>query len=367
MTESLSEEKLEETGAQLKSLPTAERFKQKAETALWEVFSGQADSGEEIMYENLSERSKQLIGTISSDEDEEDTGTPWWLNEFKWTATSVGEEDLVLNSKSHLSRFEEFVPEKTVVQRPELLHERLAASNDIYSALADFETIREELDKHLDLGNPAENGLNLPETIFTIQDGGIRTTAKFQEWFNALVNLCPPLNEQLTTLLLVNTKADEDISREMLPSKVIAPIEELGMFNGRVYNENYAEPLENLISYQWRAFDLRIPYVGESYDYLTPLEAALFENWANNNADFIRNNKQWFYIDGANTAKNIDSETQYARVAFRSPLTRKRGRSVFTTLSLRKNGRYSTANTEQGKRQEIDHILESYAGIATDG
>lgn len=369
MKESLSEKKLETLGSQLKSLPTAEEFKQKAETDFWKMFAGQSHSDEEeVDYENLSDSSKKLIGTISSDSEE--VKIPWWFEEFKWAATSIGEKEIALNAEDRLARFQEFVPRETIIKRPELLHERMGTSNDIYGALENSKAIHEELAESLDFDfeEREDTSLSLPDNMFTTQNGGIRTTSDFREWFDSLVNLCPPFNEQLTVLLMLNTKVEEDISEEILPPDLIALIRAVGMTNNsRIYNENYFKPLESLITYQWQVFDLHIPYINETYDYLSPLEAALFESWAENNPQFVNENKSIFYIDEANRPSPIDNEARYAQIAFRSPLTRKKGRSVFITLSLRSNGRYSTSSGEQGKRREIDKILESYAGIETDG
>jgi len=359
--ESLSEEKLKTLGSQLKSLPTSEEFKQRAENNLWDVFTGQPNAGDEINYEELSESSKGLIGTVSSGDDKEEV--PWWLKGFGWTATSIGEEEISL---TNLSKFQNFVPEQTIIRKPELLHQPFGISNDLYGALEDFKSILKELEKHLDLDHSG-NDLSPPENTFTTQDGGVQTTNEFREWFNSLVNLCPPFDERLTALLMLNSKVKEDLAEEILPEEVMASIENIGLINSEeIYNEKYFKTLKNLLACDWSVFDLQAPYVNKEYDSLTSLESALFESWAENNSQFIRQNKSWFYINGSREPNTIDNETKYAQMAVRSPLTRKGGRAVFVSLSLRGNELYSTANQEQRKREEIDEILESFAGVATD-
>ena len=102
MKESLSGEQLEGLCSRLKSLPTAEEFKQRAETDLWRIIADRSKSDEAIDYESLTESNKQLIGTIPTDDGA--TRLPWWLEEFKWTATSIGEEEIALLNSDLISR-----------------------------------------------------------------------------------------------------------------------------------------------------------------------------------------------------------------------------------------------------------------------
>lgn len=347
MKDSLSESKLEELGSQLGSLPTAERFKQRAETDLWELFTGQSNPDDELDYEAVPERSKRLIGTVSSDDEE--TKVPWWLEEFKWQATSTGEEEISL---TNISKFQNFVPEQTIIRKPELLNQRHGVSNDAYRALQEFDSILEELQKHIDFDDAGDD-LSLPKDIFTMQEGWVQTTNGFRDWFNSLVNLCPSLNEQLTSLLMLNSKVKEDLAREILPGEVMESIEQIGLVNdGEIYNNEYFEPLKNILTYDWSVFDLQIPYVNDEYDHLAPLEAALFESWVENNRELAEEYKSYL------TNQSIVSRTEYGRVALQAPITWKRGKSTFVTLSLIKDKSLSAESGRKGR--ELKEILEKH-------
>ena len=360
MKESLSGEQLEGLCSRLKSLPTAEEFKQRAETDLWRIIADRSKSDEAIDYESLTESNKQLIGTISTDDGA--TRLPWWLEEFKWTATSIGEEEITLD-KSNFSKFQNFVPEQTVIKRPRLRrhHSRKSESNDVYNALRNFKEIQEKLEKHLDV-EEAAGGLDLPKNIFAARDRGIQTTSEFQDWFNSLVNLCPPFNEQLTAILMLNTKVKMDLAREILPEEVLASIENIGLVtNGEIYNKTYFESIasasyrrkqssKRLLRYDWKVFDLQIPYVNDDYDHLSPLEAALFESWVEHNTEVAKKYNEYLM----NTS--IPSQTEYARVALQAPIMKERGRSKFVTLEQIKDK--SLSSNSKSKGSELREILE---------
>lgn len=359
--ESLSKQNLEEFGSQLKSLPTEEEFKEKTEIGLWETFVGEANSDDEVIeYEQLSENSKKLIGTISLNDE---TRVPWWLSTFEWTAKSTGRDKITVD-KENLSKFQTFVPEQTTIWRPEL-----ANSNDIYKTLKNFKTVREEIEEHLDF-EEAEDGLALPDNIFAKEDRKIRTSSEFQRWFDSLITLCPPFNHQLTALLMMNTRVKDNLAKEVLPDEVMQLVEDIGLINnGEIYNSDYFEPVasapysphrihtETLLKYDWDVFDLQVPYVDEEYDYLAPLEAALFESWVENNREVAKDYKKYLM----NT--RLSSGTEYPLVSFKTPITKERGKSKFVTLEQIKDKSLSASSAR--KKRDLKEILEKY-GIGDD-
>jgi hypothetical protein len=364
---SLSEEKLNEFCAQLTSLPTPKEFKQQAEADLWRIVTGgsELESNDSVTYEDLPESSKQLIGTIESDGNR----VPWWLNDFDWMATSPGAEEITLSESQDLSIFEKFAPEQAVIKKPRLRnHNRSRKSNDIYDALNNFEEIQKELKEHLNVGEEKDE-LYLPDEIFIQQDKGIRTTTEFQDWFNSVITLCPPFNEQLTALLMLNSKAKFDLARENLPEEIVASIKNLGLVtNGEIHNSAFfqqiaskpyfgSESSQQLLRYDWKVFDLEVPYIYDEYDHLTPLEAALFESWVEDNKEFAEKHTDYLM----NTT--ISSQTEYTRVGQQAPVTKERGKSKFVTLTQTKDKSLSAHSAR--KVREMRDILRKH-GIEDD-
>lgn len=367
MSESLSEEELQEFCVRLKSLPTAEEFKQKVEANLWKIVAGGLESNDSIKYESLPESSKQLIGTVHPERNK----VPWWLSDFNWNATSAGAEEITLSGSQSLSVFEIFASEQTIIKKPSLNYHDSSARgyrNDIFGGLENFEEIRKELEEHLDVRGETDE-LALPDEIFIEQDQGIQTTTEFQDWFNSLIGLCPPFNEQLTALLMLNSKVKMDLAKEILPEEIVESIENLGLVNnrGEMYNSTYFEAMasapygsrsnERLLRYDWKVFDLEVSYINDEYKYLSPLEAALFESWVEDNKEVADR------YTGYLMNQSITSESEYTRVALRAPVTRERERSKFVTLTQNKDR--SLSSVSGSKTEEMRQILKKH-GIEDD-
>lgn len=368
MKDALAKEKLQALASELKQLPDPEAFKQQVESDLWAcVVPDDKQNATEVAYEELTPAAQGVIGYIKTDDG--DGEVPWWLIAFKWEATTIGEDALTLNSVDNLEQFEDFIVGETTIKKPELLHQRIGVRNDVYGALANFKQISDELAEHMEIRGHQNVDLELPDRIFDISDGQFQTTEAFQTWMTSLVQYCPPFNEQVTALLLVLSQADADLAREVLSDQVAADLKAIGVLGeSRVYNDAYFDALgssgNSLLTDQWQVFDVELPYVNETYDYLAPLEAAFYETWIEENTEFIKQNAEWFILTGG-SAQAIESQPAFGQVALRSPIIQKQGRATYCTLSLRSNGRFSTANDQQGRRREINQILKQH-GITDD-
>lgn len=370
IADALATDQLQTVASQLGNLPDPDRFKARVESDLWAcVVPADKQEATEIAYDELTPDGQGVIGYIELDDG--DNSVPWWLTAFKWNATTIGEDSLTLDSVDSLEQFEDFIVGETTIKKPELLHKRAGVSNDLCGVLANFGQFYTELTEHIDVPEEtdAESELALPDQIFKISDGQVQTTEPFQTWVQSVVQLCPPFNESLTALLLVLSEADADVAREVLSDQVVANLEAVGILDdATVFNETYFDALgssaNSLLTYEWTVFDIQLPYVNDTYDYLAPLEAAFYETWIEENPAFIEQHKDWFILTGG-SAKTIESSPAFGQVAVQSPIVQKRGRATYCTLSLRKSGRFSTASDQQGKQGELNQLLAQH-GITED-
>lgn len=371
LEDALDMDQLRTVASQLKHLPDPDQFKTAVESDLWAHFvPTNKQETTEIAYEEMTSKGQGVIGYIQSEDGE--TAIPWWLTEFKWDATTIGEDSLTLDSVDNLNHFENFIIDETTIEKPELLHQRRGVSNDLCGALENFDQIYSELTNYIDVSKKTkpEVRLTLPDQIFKVAEGQVQTTEEFQTWVQSVVQLCPPFNKSLTALLMVLSKVDVDVARGVLSDHVTTNLEAIGAFGETlVYNVNYFDPLassgNSLLTYNWSMFDIQLPYVNNGYDYLAPLEAAFYENWVEENTTFIEQHKDWFILSGR-SPKKVENNPFFGQVGLRSPIVQKGGLATYCTLSLRKNGRFSTSSTEEGKRRELNQLLEKYGVTEND-
>jgi len=356
LTEALDINRLRETGAKIAGLPAPEEFKNKVEDDLWQTFTGRKNPGNSVNYESLSEESKSVIGYVEGKEGKQ--FIPWWLVSFEWKASSRGEEITLEKGddfNDELSKLENFDPKATEIHKQSLRNP--FNRQTILDVLEGFNDLFEALDERIAIENSSTD-LALPSNIFEIEEGSISTTSSFESWFNSLIRVCPPVNTELTALLMVNTGVQREAVEDVVPAELLKRIDELEISNGRIFESDYQQPLEEILGLR-QVFDLVVPGT-EKFDELGGLEGLFYETWAENYSGDQEIN-QWISRADDRDPDSLDEgqEPIFGSTAFSAPLRLKRGKPIFATLGLYsptsdKSGYYS-----RGKRKEVAAVMEA--------
>ncbi len=191
LTETLTEDRIREVGEKIAGLPDGDEFERRVEDDIWQKFIGDdhGDLPESVEWDDLPDESKSVIGYA----DEENAEVPWWLESFGWEASSNAET--IDNIGDSLSVFGN--TNLTEIHQPRL-------DENITSVLNSFDRLHEAIDERVGI-NGENSDYSLGEDIFRMSDGKVETTDSFEEWFKNLLGLCPPHNEELTSLLMVNS------------------------------------------------------------------------------------------------------------------------------------------------------------------
>lgn len=354
LTEALDVDQVKNLGAKLAGLPNPETFRNTVEDDLWHTFTGAADPGDSIKYKDLPERSKAVIGYAEGSE------IPWWLRSFAWSATSHGEEITLAmtDSEDTLSQFEEFDPQDTTIHKPELQTGTNAPEEEIMSALEAFQDLYEAFPDQV----TTETGVAetaLPEQVFEIEEGVVRTTNACKTWFNNLLHLSPPINDVLTAVLMTDVGVEQEAFQNIVSQDVLDRLNDVGLAGNRVSNSDYRTALRDILALSG-VFDLLVPQASE-FDDLGGLEGMFYDVWAQNFAGDQDDAGEWLAKASMYRPEELETGMQgaFAESAFELPVRLKRGKIVYTTL------RYSPSESryyrsDQGKRKEIDSLMESY-------
>jgi hypothetical protein len=365
LMDTLDVSRFKNLGATIAGLPDSEEFHRRVEDDLWQAFTGREDiESEEIAYEELSAISKSIIGYA---EQEGTDVVPWWLQSFSWTARARG-ETLTLgqdgNLDDSLTKFENFDPQATKIEKPRLRTGRGETENEITTALDAFQDLFDALDERIGIENESSE-FAFPSRIFEINEQVVRTTSEFEEWFNNLLQCCPPINDDLMTLLMANTGVNREAVDGVIPDEVLDRLTELGFTGSRLHERSYYRPLNKILALDG-VFDLVIPRADE-FDDLGGLEAQVYLTWAQSYQGDPAEASNW--IDRAQVwdpnSLEEGEEAAFGSIAFQMPLWLKYNKPCYVSLSVNspnsKNQGYSRAGG-QDKRREVNKIMQE-AGI----
>ena len=279
--EALSIDKLKSVHAAIDTLPNEQRYKTHIEEKLRSVLLGEESDHKGTKYVAFSElpdKTQNLIGYTRTE-----TGTenlPWWLREFEWSFELDTTEHITVEQ---LPRLEESNPSETQVNLPTL------ESSDLMMALEAFDDVSEYFEGRLDIENtePYINleRLELPENPFVLDRVGegtemfdtLRVTEEFEEFFEAVLKLCPPINPTLQALNVVVTGLDPEYN-QLLPVGVEQTLKQAGLDTGR--DQDLFDNITKL--YQISSeFDIEIE-VEDQKDGLNALEQLRYQSWKDN-------------------------------------------------------------------------------------
>lgn len=353
LRETLDVNQFQNVGSKIAGLPTPDGFREQVEDDLWETFTGSNTlESDRMEYCDLPEESKSVIGYV--EEEDGDQFTPWWLRSFEWTASSRGEE-LVLEKEwnsNELSKFENFDPDATIIHKPKLRDETILA------VLEAFGELHDALDERIGIEHESSE-LKLPSNIFEIGDKSVRTTGEFESWFNSLLRSCPPIDDELTSLLMINTGVRREAVNDMIPAEILDRIDKLGFSDGEIFERDYHNPLMRVMEIQG-VFDLTVPE-SEKSDDLGGLEALLYRKWTENFDGDREEGNEWIERASDWNPDELEEgkEPMFGRIAFSIPLRLKQGRPVYTTCSVYSQHGPQFGYENRGNKRAVDDIMES--------
>lgn len=339
----LTEERLESLVIKLNRLPTGSEFERKAVEGMKQAI------GANRLYKGVKDEHGDLVGYV------EEERLPWWLDSFNWTVDSDPTKPLELG-ESNLDDFDLY-PDSTQIEEIEL-----SGAESFIEGLESFAALSEEIASSLDGDITASSSdidfdpgeYELPDKMFMIpEEGRISTSDEFEEWFERVINLCPPASPEMTALLRVNTNIPRRHAEEALSQNQIGELERLGILQSqpsdeeeRVHKGEYSKPIAQLLEME-APFDLDIEISNEKED-LTDLQYAYYRAWAKD-ANRVPGEQEWL-----NKAKNKDSTSEgemyrFSEHAFRIP--------------VKINSKYSNDlvfEDENSSRRKIAEVLEEY-------
>jgi len=343
LTGTLTEENLRTVGEKIAGLPTGDEFKRAVEDDLWREFTGMEEPPESIAWDELPEDSKSIVGYV----DEEEETVPWWLGSFEWVASSRGE--IIEGLSDNLSNLENFDPMATEVQKPELGNKRLVTVLDKFHELGDTinDNIRIDTEvEHL-----------LPSNIFEIPDGRVRTTDEFTEWFDGVIQLCPPFNEVLTSLLMVNSNVRVESIEGLVSEELLEKLDSIGVIDGgRIYQEKYHGAINRILRSVTGVFDVYLP--------ARDLELLFYQRWAENYRE--EGISEWISRASYSGTLEKGEEQRFGKISLYVPIrltlyhirdynSEYRPRVIYTTCGMNTGGGYPSRN----KSGKITRIMGS--------
>lgn len=355
LRDTLAVDQFRELGASIAVLPDGETFRDRVETDLWETFIGVRDpDGDTVAYREVPDESKSIIGY---GEDGEEQVMPWWFQSFAWTVHARGEE-LSLTTLEALSQFENFDPQATTIQKPVLQDGISELEQEITDVLDAFDELSNAIDDRISL-HDGGGELSLPNDIFEIEDQMLRTTEAFATWVDDLLAVCPPVNDALTGLLMVNTGVQREAVVDVVPDEVLDQLDALGFSDETIFEQAYFDPLTDIVALN-SVFDRVVPGSADLNE-LGGLEALLYESWAQNNHERNDAGSEWIKrVASAWEPETLEpgEEPLFAEVAFQTPLRIHRDRVVYVTLGV--TTKFEYYSSDKTKRKEIDDIMRSH-------
>lgn len=212
--------------------------------------------------------------------------------------------------------------------------------------------IKDEIGRNLGTNLELSGSNNIPDTFFERDDTGVRTTDKFKNWFDSILNLCPPVQPQLTSLLLLYSKVKADLAKEFLGDEITQNLGEIGMIDN--FNNISNIQLINKISWLTEiegVFDLRIKPPEELQDINLPaLQILFFKAFSTSMKEVDSKTQQkvksWFEkaLSKGGMSLGEEDEREFGSIAHFSPLYLE-GRNRPTVLFT--GGRYAESNKER--------------------
>ena len=358
VSEILEPERFRAVGAKIAGLPDASEFCSTVEDDLWRAVIGESESDlEAIAYGELPEKSKSVIGYVDGEAGDE---IPWWLQSFAWEVTSrgekltLGEED---NYSDNLEKFENFDPQATTLHKPELQNGYSDPERQITELLEKLDDLHEALDDRIGIDDQT-SALALPSRIFEIKEGIVRTTSEFESWFNDVLQCCPPINAELTTLLMVETGLERESLEGVISETTLEQLTHFGFLEDGSSKGDYYRPLKKILALDG-VFDLRVPHADE-FDELGGLETLLYSTWAENYEGDSEKAGEWIERAHEWYPDRLDEgETPlFGSIAFETPLRLQYGMPGYVSLHI--NSPYSDNNgySRGGDRKKLREINE---------
>lgn len=352
LTTALDIEQFHDLSSKIAGLPDADSFQERVENDLWQTITGDPEYNDDsIEYNALPDSSKAVIGYTADDE------IPWWFHSFSWSATSHGEKITFekTNTEDSLAQFEEFDPQNTTLHKPTLQAGADDVEENIVSVLKAFEDLYEELPDKIKTGAEISE-TRLPNRIFDLNEGEIRTTGEFKkEWFQTLIQLSPPLNDSLTALLVSDVGVEREGVKDIISDSLINCLDEIGLGECKISNRYYRKHLRKVLALNG-VFDLELPQA-KQYDELGGLETMFYE-MCEQKIDLDEEAVEWINKASKNYPEDLESGRQgtFVESVFELPVRLEKGQVCYTTLRVTSNeSRYY--KSDQRKRKEINEIM----------
>jgi hypothetical protein len=311
----LADDQLEELVVKLNRLPTGKEFERRAEEAMADAIDI------DRIYKEIVDDYGDLVGYV----DDQEKNLPWWLLSFAWTVEADPVDPIEID-KNNLDEFENYPLDSTRIEKIELKE-----TQSLRDGLDAFATLEEKLSSELDYDvtkiapdvgfNPRD--YDLPDRLFMIPESGrISTSDEFKEWFEKMLNLCPPASPELTALFRVNANIPRQHAVKVLSPEQIQRLVDLSVLESssegdeKTYSEEYDNSLSQLLKIE-PPFDIDIE-VSNDKNRLTDLQYAYYRAWADD-TDRLSQEQKWLRA-AKNKEPISDSEIyKYAEYAFRTP------------------------------------------------
>lgn len=254
----------------LEQLPSTSVFANAVESDLWKTVTAKSEPPDEVPYTELPERARSLIGTY---ETEDGPVEPWWLQEFTWTA-SFGGKEVELRGDGLEKFSEKFDRDRTVVQRPEL--ERKRFGDTLLDTLEAFGDIRDRLEDRID---PAPDATypDLPESLFSVEEGLVETTDGLEDWIDEFISLTPGIGPEATALYLAHTGTSRVSAESVLDDELFNAVDRVIDFKYDTYEPPMVKSFDTVLGLS-TVFDRVIP-VDDSYEPFSGLQYQLYRGF----------------------------------------------------------------------------------------
>jgi hypothetical protein len=288
--------------------------------------------------------------------DEEEETVPWWFESFRWGISSRGEN--IYEVEDELSNLQNFDASTTRINEP------ILADESIVTVLKGFHDLGEAINDSV--GLQKERDLPLPPKAFEITDGSIETTREFKDWFEQqLLELCPPFNEELTSLIMVSSNVKVEAIDGLVPDELMNNLESIGIVqdggnNRRVYNEDYHEAIIEVLKYMKGIFDIGLDTPHKN------LELLFYQSWADSNKEDSEEIVKWLEKASSRRPDTLSKgeEPHFGKQSFGIPVhgtlySYSSLQIVYTTMRVTKNkGKY----THGENYEKVNQIMRE-AGI----
>lgn len=277
---------------------------------------------------------------------------PWWLESFEWEVSSIGEtiDDL----SDNLSNLEDFDPTATEIHKPEL------SDSGITTVLDKFDELADAIDENVGIETERDNSL-LSE-VFVITDGHVETTDGFVNWLEGLLELCPPFNEELTSLVMVNSNVKVEAVEGLVPDELLGRLKNIGMINdGKINQRTYHYQLigshDSILRELGQLFDIELPTEYESFEML------FYESWASGVQENAESLSKWIERASKHNPGKLEAgeQAKFGLVSLNAPLRISTETPGYTSLNI-----YASSNSKMGywrdtgnRRSTINEIMRS--------